>query len=198
MEDLDKLVFFLPSGDHFIQELYASLRGEHVRSFLIKSGVHIRVARELVNPCVDDVYTEILLDSPELRARKELPNGNILYIKLEDLGGGIEKAIIVALWLEALKPKLVLWDDFEASSHPSLIRTMISWLADHDWQVVLATHSLDVLYGLLDVEPKNAQVILLCKTADDEIRADYMSLDELEDLLEAGQDPRYLVEVLKL
>ena len=50
---------------------------------------------------------------------------------------------------------------------------------------------------LVDVSPDGARVVLQ-KSADDVLRARYLSLDELEDFFEAEQDPRYLVEMLKL
>jgi len=197
---LREMVFFLPNDTTIITRLNDELKGEgEYRYLMVKSGANVRVARELVNKCVDDVYTEILLqEKAEPSARKELPGERVLYVKLRDLGDGIEKAILVALWLEALKPRLVLWDDFEASAHPSLIRELLAWLSEHDWQVVLATHSIDVLRALVDVSPNGAQVVLLQKSADDVLKARYLSLEELEDFFEAGQDPRYLVEMLKL
>jgi len=82
--------------------------------------------------------------------------------------------------------------------HPSLIGEVLRWLAERDWQVVLATHSLDVLFRLRDVWPEDARIILLCKTPDDALRADYMSLEELDRAIRSNQDPRYLVEWLKL
>ena len=80
------------------------------------------MAKELINNCVDDKYTEILF-SPDLSARKDRGEGmSPLYVKVKDLGDGIEKVVLIALWLEALKPSLVLWDDFEGSAHPTLIK----------------------------------------------------------------------------
>ena len=195
---VNEMVFFIPNDTTALSKLHEALKSEHYRYLVMKSGANVRIARELVNECVDDVYTEVMLDSPELRARKELPDGRVFYIKLRDLGDGVEKAILTTLWLEATKPSLVLWDDFETSTHPSLIRGLLRWLSQRDWQVVLATHSMDVLYGLVEVWPDDAQVLLLCKGAGDVLKARQMGLDELEDLLEAGQDPRYVVELLKL
>ena len=197
-EEIGKITFFIPNNTNALASIYQILKEEVFRNMLMKSGAHIRVVRDLVNKCVDDIYTEILLDSPMLRVRKELPGDGVFYIKIEDLGDGIERVILISLWLEALKPKLVLWDDFEASLHPTLIRELLRWLDEKGWQVVLATHSIDVLQRLVEVEPEDVKVILLCKTADDILRVQYLLLDELEDFLYSGQDPRYLVEVLKL
>lgn len=62
------------------------------------------------------------------------------------------------LLLEAVKPKIVLWDDFEVFAHPSLIETLLKWLTEEDWQVVLSTHSIDILYALLSIK-KNTRKI---------------------------------------
>ena len=129
---INNMVFFIPNSTYFMDTLCSKLQAESYRSLVTKLGAHVSVARELINPCVDDRcvddrYTEILF-TPELRGRKELPNGNVLYINMKDLGDGVEKAALVALWLEALKPALVLWDDFEASAHPTLIKVLLSWL----------------------------------------------------------------------
>ena len=92
----------------------------------------------------------------------------------------------------------MLWDDFEASAHPTLVKVLLNWLCKKDWQVVLSTHSIDVLNSLLDVKPKNAKVIQLKKTDEDILIHQDLSLDDLESLFEANQDPRILVDRLGL
>lgn len=192
---INNMVFFIPNNTSFMDGLYKRLQEESKRNLVTKLGIHVSVAKQLLNECVDDKYTEILF-TPELRARKELPDGNVLYIDLKDLGDGVEKAVLVALWLEVLRPALVLWDDFEMSAHPTLIKVLLNWLCKRDWQVVLSTHSIDVLNSLLDIKPKNAKVIQLKKMADDILIHQDLSLDELESLFEANQDPRILVDLL--
>ena len=156
------------------------------------------MAKELVNNCVDDKYTEILF-APELSARKDRGEGiSPLYVKVKDLGDGIEKVVLIALWLEALKPSLVLWDDFEGSAHPSLIKGLLEWLSKKPWQVIMSTHSIDVLTSLLDVRPKDTKVIQLKKTNDDILLHEDLTIEQLEDVIETSQDPRKLVDSLKL
>jgi hypothetical protein len=165
---------------------------------VMKTGAHARVARELINKCVDDSYTEILF-APELSARKELGDSKPpLYIKVKDLGDGVEKVILTALWLEAISPSLILWDDFEGSAHPTLIKLLLEWLGKKHWQVIMSTHSIDVITSLLEVRPKDAKVLQLRKTNDDVLIHEDLSLEELEDLIDTSQDPRKLVDSLKL
>jgi len=100
--------------------------------------------------------------------------------------------------VEVLKPELVLWDDFEVFAHPSLIKSLLKWLAEGDWQVVLTTHSIDVLYELLDVKPGDLSVLQLAKTDDDVLIYEKLTFDDLEDLFLANQDPRLLSDLLAL
>lgn len=197
IRNLNKMVFFIPNDTSFLNNLFSRLGDDDNRSLVMKTGAHTRVAKEIINQCVDDKYTEILF-APELSARKELPDGNVSYVKIKDLGDGIEKVALLVLWLEALSPSLILWDDFEGSAHPTLIRLLLNWLSKKKWQVILSTHSIDVLNILLDVKPKNAKVMQLKKTAGDVLFHQNLSLEELETLMEANQDPRKLVDFLKL
>ena len=191
-------VFFIPSDTSFLNDLFVRLGQEENRSMVTKMGSHARVTKELINKCVDDNYTEILF-APELSARKELgENKSPLYVKLKDLGDGVEKVVLVALWLEAMNPSLVLWDDFEGSAHPSLIRVLLEWLSKKHWQVIMSTHSIDVITSLLEVRPKNAKVIQLKKTNDDILIQKDLTLEELEDIVDTSQDPRALVDSLTL
>ena len=191
-------VVFIPSSDAFLSRLEGKLYEK--QDLVVKTGAHYGVVRDVVNKCVDEVFTEVLFSEKELHLRKEPQDGPPYYVRLKDLGDGLKRVILVLLWLEAVEPRLVIWDDFESNMHPSLVRAVLAWLADHDWQVVLATHSLDVLYSLPDVWPEaDAQLVMLHRTADDVLKADYMSLRELEHVLdETNQDPRYLGEWLKL
>lgn len=104
------------------------------------------------------------------------------------------------LWLETISPELVLWDDFEASVHPTLIKFVLECLSKKDWQVVLATHSIDVLIRLLEVEleSKDCSVILLKKTKDDVLSHKKLTKEALDDFLTANQDPRLLPDALEL
>ena len=58
--------------------------------------------------------------------------------------------------------------------------------------------SIDVLYELLEVKPKDAKVLQIKKTADDTLHHSSLTLDELEDLIDANSDPRLLVDALAL
>jgi predicted ATP-dependent endonuclease of OLD family len=164
---------------------------------IVKSGANKRVA-EFVNQCIDEKYTEVLWTREGLSCRKERPDGSPLYIKLNDLGDGIKRATIIMLLLEAHSSHIVLWDDFESASHPTLIRAQLEWLSKKNWQVVLATHSIDVLYQLLDIEisPADLQILQMKKLNDDTLVHKSLTIDDLDDLMDANTDPRLLVGAL--
>jgi len=160
-----------------------------------KEDIHVKAVRELVNPAVDERFTEVVKRDASLWARKEVGEGRPYYVRLEDLGDGIEKALAAFAFVELCSPELVLWDDFEGSAHPSLIRLMLRWLASRDWQIVLATHSIDVLRELVEVRPEGCQVVQLNKR-DDVLAHRTLTLDELDDIMTAGTDPRLLVDAV--
>jgi hypothetical protein len=196
--EMNKMVFFIPNDTSFMGTLFSMLGDEANRYMVLKTGANVRVAEELINKCVDDRYSEVFF-APELSARKERGEGkSLLYVKVRDLGDGIEKTVLLALWLEALNPSLILWDDFEGSAHPTLIKLLLEWLSKKPWQVILSTHSLDVLTSLLEVRPKNAKVIQLKKTNGDVLLHEDLTLEELENVIETSQDPRKLADSLKL
>jgi AAA15 family ATPase/GTPase len=191
-------VILIPNSDVFLSELKRSLAQSSNWFIVEKTKAHNKIMVEVINKCVDEEFTEVIVRFDELYARKQYPDGTSAYIRVSDLGDGVERALTTLLWLEAIKPKLVLWDDFEASMHPTLAKATIEWLANKDWQVVMATHSIDVLSQLLEVKPKDMQVLLLSKSPDDVLYTKRLSLEELENIIEANQDPRLLVDLLKL
>ena len=64
--------------------------------------------------------------------------------------------------------------------------------------MVLATHSIDVLYQLLDIEisPADLQILQMKKLNDDRLVYESLTIDDLDDLMNANADPRRLVDAL--
>ncbi len=193
-DECSKSVVFIPNNTQILKELDNKLK--QYKNFIMKIGAHVRVAKVL-SECVSDRFTEVYLDT--MKIRKELPDGNVFYISLDDLGDGIKKAVRVMLLIEAMRPKLILWDDFEVFVHPSLITILLKWLLEGDWQVVISTHSIDVLYELVDLgKDKDVSVLILEKDESDILHYRKISIDELEDLIVANQDPRRMAHILSL
>jgi len=148
-------------------------------------------AVRLVKETISDEFTEVLWTKDGVSLRKVLPEGRVAYIRLRDLGSGLKKVLTIVMLLKTLKPKMVLWDDFEISVHPSLIRETLRWLAKENWQVLISTHSIDVLYELLEIN-KKFSVLQINKDKGDILKYKCLGREELEDIIEANQDPRLL------
>jgi len=187
------LALYIPSGSYacerFHEFSYKNIDG------IVKKGLHVKVFKDLLNGVVYDKFTEVFPRENELYVRKEL-EGNVVYVRLNDLGEGVKRFILTYFAVEYLNPALILWDDIEFAAHPSLLDTLMRWLAGSGRQVVVATHSVDVLESVVRVEPKDARVMLLKKDAGDVVHYRSLELDELEGLLSKGLDPRALVEGL--
>ena len=187
---------FLPNDSGFLKESALTLESEGTWYEVDSSGASVSIVRDLIAKVVRDRFTEATVRFNYLALRKELPDGRVMHVRAADLGDGVERVLIYGLWLETYRPKLVLWDDVEASAHPGLIEAVLEWLASRDWQVVLTTHSLDVLDRLVAVEPDGATVVVLKKEPDDVLRPRVLGLDELREMLESHVDPRKVVDLL--
>jgi len=55
-----------------------------------------------------------------------------------------------------------------------------------------------VLYHLVDIKPLDTTIIQLNKSNEDILSHEILTLDELEDLLDANTDPRLLLDALRL
>ncbi|MCL7401827.1 MAG: ATP-binding protein [Thaumarchaeota archaeon] len=182
-------VIFIPSSDSFRSTLEYWLMENW--EAIERTGVHVSLVRELSGNVVSDRFTELLLKRNELVLRKELEK-DVAYIRLKDLGDGVKRFLTTAFWIEAVKPKVVLWDDIESSAHPALIHFCIKWLANHDWQVIISTHSIDVLHEVLMVEPEDTRIIQLNKNQYDVLSYREYTLEDLEKMFEEGLDVRRL------
>ncbi|TFF96254.1 MAG: ATP-binding protein [Promethearchaeota archaeon] len=190
---LENLVLYIPMHTDIVKKIEKEIK-EH-KDLIMKKGYHMEVAK-MLNKCVDDKYSDIAFLEP-ISIRKELPN-NFVYLPLKDLGSGAENFVSLVSFIEIIKPKLLLIDDFETGFHPSLIRTFIKWLKKKYIQVVLSTHSIDVLDGLVEIQPESTRVILLKKNEADILKHKIFPLQKLQDFLNANTDPRYLIDQLKL
>jgi AAA15 family ATPase/GTPase len=187
------LVLFIHSNTSIIQSMENKM--DTYKELIMKKGYHVDVAK-ILNECVDDEYSDIVFNDT-IRIRKVLPD-NFVYIPLNDLGSGAEKAVKIMSLIEVIKPKLLLIDDFEAGLHPSLIKTILKWLKDKKWQTVLSTHSIDVLDKLIEINPADATVLLLKKSHDDVLSHKIFTLEKLENYINANTDPRLLPDALDL
>ncbi|MHC1575633.1 MAG: hypothetical protein ACXQTY_07535 [Candidatus Methanogasteraceae archaeon] len=95
--DLEDISIYIPNDTKTLNEYANHLSSIEMK--IVKSGATKHVA-EFVNQCIDENYTKVLWKREGLSCRKELPDGSLLYPKLNDLGEGIKRATIVMLLLE--------------------------------------------------------------------------------------------------
>ena len=193
------IAFYIPNSTRYYRrKLLNFILRDNVLRWIEKHGFHRKVT-EMLSEVVYDKFTELLLRRDRLCLRKEV-NGSIgpLYIDIDSLGEGVRRFVLIYLAIEYLDPRIVLWDDVEVAMHPSFLGVLIKWLSSSDRQVVLTTHSIDVLYALTVVRPEDCRVIILRKTPSDEVEWKALSLDELEEFFESGVDIRKIVDELEL
>jgi predicted ATPase len=175
------------------------------KNTLIKNGVNLSLMQEIVNKCVDDEYTELLFN-PEIVGRKQTSENVPYYVNIKDLGSGITRVVLIALWLQLFEPHLILLDDFETSLHPNIIKEFLRWLLSKDWQVVITTHSKDVLNALLNITEDTSNkatlseisVIELLKGKDDVLRHKTLSIDDLRSIFDKIQDIEDIIKSIEL
>ncbi len=190
IKNLEEYSIYLPYDTSFFRDMTEYVRSH--KAEITKKSLHTKVAK-FINKSIDDRFTEVIWTDEGISLRRK----DAKYIKIEDLGSGARKVITTMLALENINPKLVLWDDFDAGMHPSLIKTVLKWLNSHkDWQVVLSTHSIDVLYHILDLENTKDIRIHLLRKKYDILESRAIDVEELEDLIDANTDPRLLVDVM--
>jgi len=197
--DRNLVALYIPNDTGYYNELRSFVLKDEVLRWIEKSGFHRRVAEEYISRVVYDRFTEVLKRGDRLALRKEVSGGvGPLYIDIDSIGEGVKRFVLTYFAVEYLNPKIVLWDDIEVAAHPSLLELIVKWLSESGRQVVISTHSLDVLYALTLVKPKNAAVVVLRKTADDVVEWRKLSIDELEEILGKGVDVRLIVDELEM
>lgn len=192
--NLEDYVIFIPDAMDILDRLESQIK--YLKELITKRGAHIKLA-EILNEFANDEYSEIVFLDP-ISLRKLYPNNTTAYLRLAELGSGAEKVIKIMALLEVSSPKLVIIDDFEARLHPTLIKLFLKWLKNKNWQTVISTHSIDVLYHLVDINPRDSTILQLNKSNDDILTHRVLTLDQLEDYLNANTDPRLLVDTLGL
>jgi len=188
LTNLVDLVMFFPFNSETLEEMENKI--QDLKYQINKEGFNVKLATN-INKCLDDKYSEIMFQD-NIVLRKILGDNKFNYVNLRDLGSGAEKVVKIMALVEVLKPKLILIDDFEAGLHPSLIDVFLNWLNEKKLQVVVSTHSIDVLYRLTEIDPEDTKILFLKKSQDDILNYKTLFLDEIEDFLNTNTDPRRL------
>lgn len=92
---------------------------------------------------------------------------------------------------------MVLWDNFESYTHPQLLSFVIDWLLNKDWQIILSTHSIDVLYELFmneNVKENEIPIIKLQRNEENVFKSSILDFKTLEKHFEGGLDARKIFD----
>ncbi|RLE77456.1 MAG: hypothetical protein DRJ44_01995 [Thermoprotei archaeon] len=193
------LCLYIPNSSRAYDSIMSFVLRDEVWSWIEKNGFHSKVVRDILATVVYDKFTEVTIRKDKLCVRKEVSEEiGPLYIDVKSLGEGVKRVLLAYLAIEYLNPKIVLWDDIEVAAHPSLIEALLKWLASTNRQIVLTTHSIDVLYVLTQIQPKNSKIFILKKDRQDTVQYIEKDIDEIEESLESGVDIRKIIEELQL
>lgn len=197
--DKDLVALYIPNHTSYYDKLRDFALKEEVVRWVEKQGLHKKVAEKFISRTVYDRFTEVLVRKDRLCLRKEVSGGiGPLYVDMDSLGEGVRRFTLIYLATEYLNPKILLWDDIEVAMHPGLLELVVKWLVESGRQVVVSTHSIDLLYTLTIEKPSNIKVVVLRKREDDTIEHQSLTLDELEEMLGASIDLRKIVDELQL
>ncbi len=195
--DIQNISIYIPSEFSTFYKEYLKDYVLKNEDSIVKKGIHSKIAKE-ISGVVNDKYTELIWKGNDIVARIE--GDPPYYVSLDDLGSGIKKAVSVMLATENIDPHLVLWDDFATNFHPLLIKMLLKWLNEKDWQVFITTHSIDVLYYLIDedvgINEEECNIILLNRDKEDVLHFEYKTLSDIDDMINSGLDPRKIAEVI--
>ena len=196
-EDLGNISIYIPSE---FSLFYKEILKEYVLTHednIVKDGIHSKIAKE-ISSVVNDKYTELIWKGQDIVAR--IASDPPYYVSLDDLGSGIKKSASIMLATENINPHFILWDDFASNFHPLLIKMLLKWLSKNDWQVFITTHSIDVLYYLVDentgISENDCRIILLNRDSKDVLNFSYKTISDIEEMINSGMDPRKMAEVI--
>ena len=160
---------------------------------LRSKGLTSRVAKRISKGVAGD-YDDLLLE-PFI--------GNMLTIyvrtkdahglRLGDLGSGVQVLTTLMLVYEFLKPRMLLIDDIESHMNPMLLTHVVYWFSEvlkNGTMLVVSTHSLEAAKFIAGTLEEFEPQIILLSLREGKLRSRNLSLDEVEELEEAGIDVR--------
>ncbi|MGB9896078.1 MAG: ATP-dependent nuclease [Thermoproteota archaeon] len=164
---------------------------------IINLGIYKKVAEEsssFVYEKYNDLTIEPFLDG-KLAIYVYLRDGR--RIRLGDLGEGIQSYIIMRILYELRKPKILLFDVIESHFNPRILNNIAEWLSNlvsNGVQVVLTTHSLEATRIIASLNEKSK--IYLTSLEEGSLKSKTLSLEEVEEFLNAGVDVRMVESLL--
>ena len=163
------------SADHayqranLLQALYASPKEvEQQVRHIVKDAFGREIALDFTVPQklllrVGDSFDSLPPDPRDARGVLTMAN------KLDEQGDGIRSFVGIVVALMCIKRDLILVDEPEAFLHPPqafAIGAYLSQQANQNRQLVIATHSTDILRGILSSKKRRVTVIRVDRTGD--------------------------------
>ncbi len=183
-------------NDDLIKNAYKHLRS--VWSKIYNTGVLAKVAKK-ASELSNDKYTNFTIEpflSNKLTFNAYFKNGN--RIRVGDLGQGMQNYVVAQLLCEIGDYDTILWDDIEAHLNPKIMLDLSMWfydLLEQKKQIILSTHSLDVLKTICGVNEEKAW-IYLTNLVDGKLKYKKMKYAEFEEYLDSGIDVRVAEDYL--
>ena len=113
-------------------------------------------------------------------------------IRMGDIGEGIQSYVITRMLYELFKPDVLLLDDIESHLNPRILLHMSQWfseLMNKQKQVVISTHSLEATKIIAGINEEST-IIYLTSLEDSILKTKKLTYSDLQELSDAGVDPR--------
>lgn len=173
----------LKNAYNYFREIWANI---------VNTGILTKVAKK-ASKLSNDKYSDFTIEphlSNQLSFNAYFKDGK--RIRVGDLGQGMQNFIVAHLLYEHGDYGAILWDDIEAHLNPRILLDMAMWfydLVEQKKQVVISTHSLDVIKTMCGVNEEKA-AIYLTKLMDGKLEYIKMNYEEFEKYLKSGIDVR--------
>jgi len=145
-----------------------------------------------------------LVNEPFMSPRNEneiyfyLRNGK--RVRIRDAGDGIQVLLVAMVLIKNENPNIILWDDFESHMHPSLLILTLNWLKDlakEGKQIIIATHSLDVITTATELlESFDSFSVKILSLKDGKLSYKDLSPKDVKSLADANVDVRLADAIL--
>jgi AAA15 family ATPase/GTPase len=158
--------------------------------------VNTKILRDVANIASElspEIYMDFTLEpliGGSLELYAYLKDGR--RVRLGDLGAGMQTYILSRILCEWVKPKIILWDDIESHLNPRILRHIAEWFSDllkNGKQIIISTHSLEAAKLIAGVNEEDTSICLTL-LEDSYLKTKNIKLKELENLENAGIDPR--------
>ena len=178
--------YFEYEGGKAVFSRCGEFRSGEYRSVLVDDDSVARAVKEWEDNAEDKAWLSKLL--------RGFAEYRILSRELKDaspssLSRGVRYFLaIYDLHHEAGRRGPVLLDDFGSSMHPALTASIAANVADWHQQIVMSTHSIDVLFELV-ADDYDFTVLRLSRNGE-KVTAEQLSAEEVGRYFEGGVDPR--------